>query len=535
MITSHLDETLSRLSVNAASSVIARGRLASPALNAALLRRLSAKSGSSDSLLADPVFEAARTWESADCNLDDLSGELLCPDIVAALDGAGAERMPRDLNPWSHQLAAWEAARKGLSCLVSSGTGSGKTECFMVPMLDDLLRDPAKGRLTGVRAILIYPLNALIESQRERLAAWTEALKGRISFALYNGLTPETPRGENRGKIAAAEIGNRRGIRETPPAVLVTNVTMLEYLLLRTQDRTILEQSQGLLRWIVLDEAHSYIGAQAAEMALLLRRVRAAFGVAPEQVRLMATSATISEGEGTGAKLERFISDLAGLDKSHVRVIEGCAVEPDLPPTREDTPLEPGGMEGLDSTALWEILAPHPRIRTIKQALSEAERHPHRGGQDLVRFCRSRTQSRSSSTSRCGGSGDMCSDRSPAPAVASAYLSPFARRTLDLRRCSLSAPGSGTVRRWFGLGVRRSLAQTTRYMRVRRSGLRALRLQRMRYTTSSRRTRNRGLRAARAATHHRNGRFRGGCRARHGDRRPKADRERHGRTVSCAK
>ena len=241
----------------------------------------------------------------------------------------------------------------------------------MVPMLDDLLRDPAKGMLTGVRAILIYPLNALIESQRERLAAWTEALKDRISFALYNGLTPETPRGENRGKIAAAEIGNRRGIRDTPPAVLVTNVTMLEYLLLRTQDRTILERSQGLLRWIVLDEAHSYIGAQAAEMALLLRRVRAAFGVTPEQVRLMATSATISEGEGTGAKLERFISDLAGLDKSHVRVIEGCAVEPDLPPTQEDTPLEPGGMKGLDSTALWEILAPHPRIRTIKQALSE--------------------------------------------------------------------------------------------------------------------------------------------------------------------
>ena len=371
MTTSHLDETLSRLSVNAASSVIARGRLASLALNAALLRRLSAKPGSSDSLLADPVFEAARTWESADCNLDDLSGELLCPDLVAALDGAGAERMPRNLNPWSHQLAAWEAARKGLSCLVSSGTGSGKTECFMVPMLDDLLRDPAKGKLTGVRAILIYPLNALIESQRERLAAWTETLKCRISFALYNGLTPETPRGENRSNIAAAEIGNRRGIRETPPAVLVTNVTMLEYLLLRTQDRTILERSKGLLRWIVLDEAHSYIGAQAAEMALLLRRVRAAFGVEPDQVRLMATSATISEGEGTERKLKCFISDLAGLDKSHVRVIEGRAVEPDLPPTQENTPLDPEGMEELDSTALWEILAPHPRIRILKQALSE--------------------------------------------------------------------------------------------------------------------------------------------------------------------
>ena len=371
MTASHLDKTLSRISTCAASSVIARGRLASPALNAALLRRLSSEPGAKDSLLADPVFEASRTWESADCTLDDLSGGLLHPDLVTALDRARTERMPRDRSPWSHQLAAWEATREGLSCLVSSGTGSGKTECFMVPILDDLLRDSARGKLTGVRAILIYPLNALIESQRERLAAWTDTLKSRMSFALYNGLTPETPHRSDRSGLAAAEVGNRREIRDTPPAILVTNVTMLEYLLLRTQDRTILERSKGLLRWIVLDEAHSYIGAQAAEMALLLRRVRAAFDVAPDQVRLMATSATISEGEGTEGKLRRFTSDLAGLDERHVRVIEGRTVEPDLPPTQADTPLEPGGMEELDSTALWEILAPHPRIRTLKQVLSE--------------------------------------------------------------------------------------------------------------------------------------------------------------------
>ena len=371
MTTSQLYETLSYLSARASSSVIARSRLASTALNAALLRRLSTEPGWRDSLLADPVFEASRTWESAGRSLDDLAGSLLHADLVEALDGAEAERIPRNRCPWTHQHAAWEAARAGLSCLVSSGTGSGKTECFMVPILDDLLRDPAKGKLAGVRAILIYPLNALIESQRERLAAWTEKLKSRISFALYNGLTPETPRGENRSKLAAAEVGNRRTIRESPPAILVTNVTMLEYRLLRTQDRTILELSQGLLRWIVLDEAHSYIGAQAAEMALLLRRVRAAFGVTPEHVRLMATSATISEGAGTEAKLKRFLSDLAGQDETRVRVIEGRAVEPELPPPQEDTPLELRSMAESDSASLWEILAPHPRVRTLKLALSE--------------------------------------------------------------------------------------------------------------------------------------------------------------------
>ena len=371
MTASHLTQILSRLSARAASSVVARGRIASPALNAALLRRLSAHPGAEDALLAEPVFEAARAWESADYSLDDLSGGLLHSELVKALDEAKSERMGRGIRPWSHQLTAWEAARDGFSCLVSSGTGSGKTECFMVPMLDDLLRDPAKGLLSGVRAIAIYPLNALIESQRERLAAWTAPLKDRLKFAMYNGLTPENRRKEDRGRTAAAELGNRAAIRETPPAILVTNVTMLEYLLLRAKDRPILERSQGLLRWIVLDEAHGYIGAQAAEMALLLRRVRAAFGVEPAQVRLMATSATIGEGDRTVAKLKRFTSDLAGVDENRVHVIQGRTVDPKLPKAGADTPLDPERLGSMDPVALWELLAPHPRVQKLQTEMSE--------------------------------------------------------------------------------------------------------------------------------------------------------------------
>jgi ATP-dependent helicase YprA (DUF1998 family) len=119
----------------------------------------------------------------------------------------------------------------------------------------------------------------------------------------------------------------------------VTNVTMLEYLLLRAQDRAILEGSQGLLRWIVLDEVHSYIGAQAGEMALLLRRVRSAFGVEPDAVRLVASSATISESECTREMLTRFVADLAGQATSRVRVIEGRAKQSELPSRDADTAL----------------------------------------------------------------------------------------------------------------------------------------------------------------------------------------------------
>jgi DEAD/DEAH box helicase domain-containing protein len=234
MTQSALSETIDRLASRAASAVVARTGLNVPALNAVLARRLAAAPGDPESLFADPVFESARVWEPAACTVGELEGDLLHPRLVAALDGAAAERMRRDRKPYAHQLEAWQAARDGQSFLVTSGTGSGKTECFMIPVLDDLLRNPAKGQLVGIRAIVIYPLNALIESQRERLAAWTVALKDRVRFAMYNGLTPETPR-QVRVSPATAELGDRRSIRETPPSILVTNVTMLEYLLLRAQ------------------------------------------------------------------------------------------------------------------------------------------------------------------------------------------------------------------------------------------------------------------------------------------------------------
>lgn len=364
---SKLSKTLKHICYRSAAAVVARGRLSNPAFNAALLRRLSASPGAKDSLLSEPIFEVARVWEQATEAFGDLDGGLLHPQLVAALDSAETERMPRDRRPYTHQIAAWRAARDGSSCLVTSGTGSGKTECFMVPVLDDLLRDQAKGRLVGVRAIIIYPLNALIESQRERLSAWTEGLKDRITFALYNGLTPETPR-EIKRPPGPAELGDRRTIRDKPPAILITNVTMLEYLLLRAKDLPLLERSQGLLRWIVLDEAHGYIGAQAAEMALLLRRVRAAFGVKPDQVRLMATSATISDGgtQETETKLKRFVSDLANVTEDRVKVIEGRETEPVLPPPGQDTPIDVDSLAGLSPFELWRGLAPHPRLRQIR-------------------------------------------------------------------------------------------------------------------------------------------------------------------------
>ena len=221
------------------------------------------------------------------------------------------------------------------SLVVASGTGSGKTECFMVPILDRLVRQNTdlRGPLIGVRALFLYPLNALINSQRERLRAWTQSFGGDLRFCLYNGNTPETlPARERREH--PNEVLDRETLRTSPPPILVTNATMLEYMLVRTADKPILDHSQGKLEWVVLDEAHTYVGSQAAEAALLIRRVLFAFDVTPEQVRFVATSATIGDSGGeAGQKLKRFLTDVAGVGLDRVHLVAGRRRhhEPDHP------------------------------------------------------------------------------------------------------------------------------------------------------------------------------------------------------------
>lgn len=363
---SNLLPALERLAQGSARAMVGRARLASPGLNRWLVRELARAPGSQGSLLADPVIEVAKAWEPASEPLGALSSRLLSPDLVSALDGAEVARMPRDRAPYAHQLTAWEESLANRrSVLVTAGTGAGKTECFLIPLLQDCLANPRPGG--GVRAILLYPLNALIESQRERLFAWASGLKGKVRFALLNGETPDTER-EAKIKSDAVELRSRAAIRERPPEILVTNTTMLEYMLLRGADRSILEASQGALRWMVLDEAHSYVGSQAAEMALLLRRVRGSFGVAPTDVRLIATSATIGGEDDAPAKLRRFTAALAGQDETQVAVIEGRERLPDLPAPALDSQLNAASLTGLSDDEAGRTLAEHPRLQALRKA-----------------------------------------------------------------------------------------------------------------------------------------------------------------------
>jgi len=274
-----------------------------------------------NAFLADPVFESTFPWEAGASTMQDLSGDLLLPSLVDSMDSGG---FSKTLYPHKHQVEAWNTLLNDQkSIVVTSGTGSGKTECFMVPILNDLAHEYENNgleQLVGIRALFLYPLNALINSQRERLRAWTEAYDDGVRFCLFNGNTEEFKH-KDQGKFPN-EVLTRKILRASPSPMLVTNATMLEYMLVRQVDAPIIEQSKGKLRWIVLDEAHTYLGSQAAELSLLLRRVMHTFDVNPEDVRFVATSATIG-GDKAKANLRTYLANLAGISEESVVVIGG--------------------------------------------------------------------------------------------------------------------------------------------------------------------------------------------------------------------
>ena len=283
-------------------------------------------------LLSDPVFESMFPWEKAQYLMSDLPDNLLLPSLIDAMDKAGDHKFGKDWFPFKHQYKAWTTLLNppNKSLVVTSGTGSGKTECFMVPILNDLAKEYEHNneKLVGVRALFIYPLNALINSQRERLRAWTDAYDDGLRFCLYNGNTEEN-RHKDQGKYSN-EILTRKMMRDTPAPMLVTNATMLEYMLVRQIDEPIIQKSQGKLRWIVLDEAHTYIGSQAAELSLLLRRVMHTFGVEAKDVRFVATSATIGDSKAD-QQLQEYLSSLSGVSVDQVVVVGGKRSVPELP------------------------------------------------------------------------------------------------------------------------------------------------------------------------------------------------------------
>lgn len=195
------------------------------------------------------------------------------------------EPLPPNVNLYLHQQKAIEKiAGEGKGVVISSGTSSGKTEAFIIPILNDLCIDQSP----GVRVLIIYPLNALVNDQLER---FRKILKGtNITFGKYTGELPEKL---NRTELMLEnEVISREEIRQGKlPQILITNYAMLEYLLLRPEDSTLFDT--GLWKFLVLDEAHTYNGAQGIEVAMLVRRLKERLNKKPGDLCCIATSATL--------------------------------------------------------------------------------------------------------------------------------------------------------------------------------------------------------------------------------------------------
>lgn len=246
--------------------------------------------------------------------------------------------------PYLHQAKAWKALTEDVpgkgpkSIVVTTGTGSGKTECFMLPLVNDIIEN---GVGMGVQAIFLYPLNALMDDQKDRLE---QLLKDTgIRYAVFNSNLAETDDGEkdstDKIKLASGEyidengeikykyphaVTTREDMRNNPPEILITNPTMLEYILMRKADDALIRNHA--LKWIVLDEAHTYSGAGAAELAMLLRRVMIAYEKNPREIRFAASSATLGNKEDEKEKkavMKKFISDITGTSTEQIEVIDG--------------------------------------------------------------------------------------------------------------------------------------------------------------------------------------------------------------------
>lgn len=208
-----------------------------------------------------------------------------------------------------HQQQALAAGRAGRSFVVTTGTGSGKTEAFLLPVFDGIVRSKRQGA-RGVQAILVYPMNALANDQLGRMRVLLGGTGLDLSFGLYTGDSDATSLQLPMPPVEM-ERPTREALRREPPDILLTNYKQLEFLLVRRADRAFFTPA---LRYLVLDELHSYSGALATEIACLIRRLKVTAGIAPGTLLGIGTSATIGSGPDAAAALAKFASVLFGED-----------------------------------------------------------------------------------------------------------------------------------------------------------------------------------------------------------------------------
>ena len=223
---------------------------------------------------------------------------------------------PLERTLYLHQEESIRKCAEGHNIVVSTGTGSGKTESFLIPIIAELAKEEEQGNLCpGVRALIIYPMNALANDQMERLRKILENYS-QITYGSYTGQTKkdkkralEEFRKLNNGNTPKEnELICRDDMIKTPPHILITNYAMLEYLMIRPAENTFFNgQYANFWKFIVLDEAHVYGGSTGIEVSMLLRRLKSSLPI--KNMQYILTSATLGN-EDQNTEVAEFASRL---------------------------------------------------------------------------------------------------------------------------------------------------------------------------------------------------------------------------------
>lgn len=257
---------------------------------------------------------------------------------------------------YQHQVEAVDKARHNESYVVTSGTGSGKSLTYFLPIMDALLRQPAG--ISRTAALIVYPMNALVNSQYQALVTLKENYErstGRqfpVSFAKYTG--------ETRDEL-------RQSMRQNPPQILLTNYVMAELMLVRPEDQRFLDRAGGGIRFLVFDELHTYRGRQGADVAMLIRRLKERCA-APDVVHVGTSATMVAERNVTPEQRRATVAEFASRLFGHRFAAENVIEETLVPFTIGNPP----SVDELRSA----ILSPLAESNAVSKDLEMYRAHP---------------------------------------------------------------------------------------------------------------------------------------------------------------
>lgn len=287
------------------------------------------------SFVEEKLIEQRKLWPDALLQLNpsyakaDTVSELVSRGILHPTCAGIFQRRDKPIHLYRHQQEAIAYGLQRQSFVVTSGTGSGKSLTYFIPIFDAILREGSAA--PKVTAIVVYPMNALVNSQHESLLTFAESYKRRtgqempVRFAKYTGQESDS---------------YKRQYQENPPHIILTNYVMLELILIRPGEQNFVDRAQSGLQFLVLDELHTYRGRQGADVAMLARRLRQRCG--NSHLTCIGTSATMATGtspEERRQAVSDFASKLFGetIPASHVVEETLCRTIPENVPTDPDT------------------------------------------------------------------------------------------------------------------------------------------------------------------------------------------------------